>query len=430
MRLKLLTISQAILLSLFITPVVYANNDLGIGSLFNVSSSGTPANLNITLCLNSSGPISCQNYSVTGLTLSISTNIPNHSYPNAGIKINTAGYTPSGCSLISNGYCVFSASQNTPDSIAIAENNPTSFSYPMVAITAPGNSADITGFGAVNYQYEIGKYDVTTSQYTDFLNSVAQTDTYGLYNSNMGTDLNIAGISRSGSSGSYSYTVMSNSGDSSNRPITYVSWINAARFANWMANGRPTGAEDSTTSENGAYDLSTIDENLENLNPEAPSKNNVNPNTNNAPTYYIPTENQWYKAAYYDPELDSDMGGYYLYPTQSNTAPGNSIGSSANQSNYFTTVFSLTQESIYISMEQNYLTDVGAFSNSASYYGTFDQGGLVWQWNDLDGTELPYRGLRGGYWWSGSIPLQSVLYSTDSITRASNDIGFRLAGPV
>ena len=66
---------------------------------------------------------------------------------------------------------------------------------------------------------------------------MAKTDAYGLYNTSMGTNLNIAGISRSGSPGSYAYSVMTNGGSSANRPITFVSWFDAARFANWMHNG-------------------------------------------------------------------------------------------------------------------------------------------------------------------------------------------------
>ena len=85
-----------------------------------------------------------------------------------------------------------------------------------------GNAADpLTGVGAVAYNYNIDKYDVTVGQYTEFLNAVAKADPYGLYDANMATDLNIAGISRSGASGSYSYSVI---GNSANLPITYVSW--------------------------------------------------------------------------------------------------------------------------------------------------------------------------------------------------------------
>ena len=129
----------------------------------------------------------------------------------------------------------------------------------MVTVGNAGNTNDTTGFGGVNYPYQIGKYDVTIGQYTDFLNAVAATDTYLLYNANMGTNENISGISRTGSSGSFTYSVIAASGSapnggvsSGNRPITYVSWWDSARFANWMANGQPTGAQNSTTTENGA----------------------------------------------------------------------------------------------------------------------------------------------------------------------------------
>src|ERR1035441_6891673 len=71
-----------------------------------------------------------------------------------------------------------------------------------------GNTPDTTGFGEVDYNCNIGEYDVTSSQYTAFLNAVASTDTYGLYSSNMvsnmaGTTDGNPGITKSGSSGSY-----------------------------------------------------------------------------------------------------------------------------------------------------------------------------------------------------------------------------------
>jgi hypothetical protein len=85
-----------------------------------------------------------------------------------------------------------------------------------------GNANDpATGnlYGGVGYGYSVGKYEVTVGQYTAFLNAVAATDTYGLYNTSMATDLNIAGISRTGVSGSYSYSEIG----SANHPVTYVS---------------------------------------------------------------------------------------------------------------------------------------------------------------------------------------------------------------
>ncbi|MEI8368605.1 MAG: SUMF1/EgtB/PvdO family nonheme iron enzyme [Planctomycetia bacterium] len=294
--------------------------------------------------------------------------------------------------------------------------------YDMVNVGNPGNANDTTGYGAVNDLYSIGKYDVTIGQYTAFLNAVAATDTYALYNASMATDLNVAGISRSGSSGSFRYSVITDGGSSANRPITYVHWLNAARFANWMSNGQPTGAQSSTTTENGAYDLTH----------GSYAKNSTNPNTGAAPTFFVPTENEWYKAAYYSP-IKGGVGspGYWIFATQSNSAPGNQVGGTANQANYFTgSGYSVTQSPTF-SASQNYLTDVGAFSGSASYYGTFDQSGNVAQWNDLSGAGN-IKGYRGGSWNYGSAyPLSSgdrvdgqYVGSGDGTAR----VGIRLAG--
>ena len=299
--------------------------------------------------------------------------------------------------------------------------------YQQVTVGNAGNAGDTRtgantlGKGAVAYDYQIGKYDVTIGQYTSFLNAVAVTDTYSLYNSRMGTNLNIAGISQTGGSGNYTYSVIG----SANRPITYVSWWDSARFSNWMANGQPTGAQSSTTTENGAYNVNGA------ISGNAVAKNSTNPNTSAAPTFYIPTENEWYKAAYYSPTLNSGSGGYYAYATQSNTAPGNVVGSGANQANYNNGVYSVTQLGGGADVNQNYLTDVGAFSGSGSFYGTFDQSGNMLQWNDLDGAGGSSRGLRGGSWdYSGAFYVSSSYSDSDAPSGENSSIGFRLASPV
>ncbi len=128
----------------------------------------------------------------------------------------------------------------------------------MVAVGNPGNASDArTGFGRVNYEYNISKYEVTIQQYINFLNAVAASGPYGLYNANMATDLAVAGIARSGNSGSYTYSVISPAGSVApgasspgNRPIAYIDWFDAARFANWMHNGQGNG-----DTETGAYTL-------------------------------------------------------------------------------------------------------------------------------------------------------------------------------
>lgn len=52
----------------------------------------------------------------------------------------------------------------------------------QINIGNPGNPDDSTGYGGVSCGYAIGKYEVTLTQYTAFLNAVAKTDTYNLYN--------------------------------------------------------------------------------------------------------------------------------------------------------------------------------------------------------------------------------------------------------
>jgi sulfatase modifying factor 1 len=275
-----------------------------------------------------------------------------------------------------------------------------------VTVGDPNNAADDTGYGTVTESYRIGKYEVTIQQYTNFLNAAAKSDPYFLYNTSMATNLNIAGISRSGTSGGYTYDVIG----SGARPITYVSWFDAARFANWMQNGQGSGS-----TETGAYTLNGATSGT------APAKNP-------GAQFYIPTENQWYKAAYY--KGGSTNAGYWDYATQSDDAPGNVVGSDAEQANYYNGGFSVTQSSSY-SSSQNYLTDVGAFSGSESAYGTFDQSGTVYEWNDLTGDAGSSRGLRGGGWSGDAFDLSSsfrlTLGPSDEI---DSDGGFRLASPV
>lgn len=270
-----------------------------------------------------------------------------------------------------------------------------------VVVGDAGNAADTTGYGSVSYEYNIGKYEVTISQYTTFLNAVAASDPYGLYSPEMATDLNIAGISRLGLSGSYSYSVIG----SGARPVTYVSWFDAARFANWMNNGATNGA----STETGAYTLEGATSGIFYKNPEA--------------AWWIPSEDEWYKAAYY--KGGGADAGYWAYPTQSDTMPGNTIGGATNQGNFYNGVYSVTQ-SPDPDPDQNYLTDAGAFSNTAGAYGTFDQAGNAFEWNDAV-YKSAYRNTRGGSWYNVGGELPSSYRYNETPGTETDTLGFRLA---
>lgn len=293
----------------------------------------------------------------------------------------------------------------------------------MVKVGNAGNAVDPSdgdsgtggtqNFGAVPYEYSIGKFEVTLEQYTAFLNAVAATDTFRLYTANMATDLNSAGIAQSGSSGGFTYSVI---GDGT-RPVTYVSWFDAARFCNWLHNGRPNGAQDATTTENGAYPLNG-------------ATGGVGIVLNRGAKFWIPSEDEWYKAAYHQPAgQGGDGDNYWLYPTKSNALPGNTIGPLplANHANFLTTVFSVTQNGSY-DANQNYLTAVSSYPGSGGFYGTFDQGGNVYEWNDavISGS---FRGLRGGSWDDSEINLRSSKRLLNVPNGENNNIGFRVASP-
>lgn len=160
-----------------------------------------------------------------------------------------------------------------------------------------------TGRGSVSYIYSINKYSVTNNEYVEFLNSVATTDIYGLYNIFMSNVR--GGIERSGTDGSYVYTTKINYG---NKPVCLVSWFDCARYCNWLHNGKPSGSQNNSTTEDGAY---TLDGRITG---DALVKNS-------GAKYHMPTEDEWYKAAYYTSNKNGSGPGYWTYATQSDDMP-------------------------------------------------------------------------------------------------------------
>jgi uncharacterized delta-60 repeat protein len=321
-----------------------------------------------------------------------------------------------GVAIQGDGKIVVTGGSSNAFAVIRYEGDPTgSINMEYVPVGDLGNPADTVAatntpgvyFGRVDHAYQIGKYEVTLAQYTAFLNAVAATDPNGLYNPAMDSPGDFRGIGRSGVSGSYKYMVI---GDGE-RPVTMVSMSDAMRFANWMHNGQPTGGQTVDTTEDGTYTLA-----LGGLAPRNPGA-----------AVFIPSEDEWYKAAYYDPTKGGS--NYWLYPTRSDDAPGNVIGPLPNQANYFTDlgskVFSVTQRPDY-DPRLNYLTPVGAFTSSGSYYGTFDQGGNVMEWNEALIGAL--RGLRGNAWcWGGAVDLKSTARGYSDPAQEINFQGFRIA---
>jgi formylglycine-generating enzyme len=287
-----------------------------------------------------------------------------------------------------------------------------------VNVGDPGNPADTdTGFGAVKDQYAIGKYESTVGQYVIFLNAVAAvTDKeaiISLWNRDMEKTKSYVSttglIARTGSGTSeqpYVYTEKvdpSLGASSSKRAILNISWFSAARFANWLHNG----ATASSSTETGAYTLNYATSGVFTKNAGA--------------RWWIPSEDEWYKAAYYDPTKPG-INKYWKYPTRFDEVPASEapIGG-ANSANYNSP----------LSLEKNRITPVGAYSASASYYGTYDQAGLMWEWNDAVYTgydDNPItRGMRGGSWSLGIINVSKFGPRDYEPIYDDDDTGFRIA---
>ncbi len=261
--------------------------------------------------------------------------------------------------------------------------------------------------GAVDYAYSMAKFEITAAQYVEFLNAVAATDSYGLYTTEMWSNDVGCKIDRQGTAGSYSYVV---DPQWANRPVNYVTWGDAARFANWMHNGQPIGQQNSLTTEDGSYALNgaTTDAELMTVSRQA-----------NA-TWVIPTEDEWYKSAYH--ENDGDTAHYYDFPTTADAIPGNQVDGGENRATYYDYLGG--GETIG---DPYYRTLVGAHINSLSPYGTFDMGGNVAEWNE-ENIYGSGRGLRGGSYDSfGPNDLRSSYRGYRSPTTASETVGFRLA---
>jgi formylglycine-generating enzyme len=297
---------------------------------------------------------------------------------------------------------------------------------PTVAIGNPGNTADTryvaAGVGSVGYQYRIGKYEVTNAQYVEFLNGVDPSgrNMLALYDVLMTSDAR-GGINFNGNApGGSRYEIKPGRDD---KPVVVVSWYDAIRFANWMHNGMGSG-----DTENGAYTLLG----------RTPTPTNGNSITRNpGAKWWLPSDDEWYKAAYH--KNDGVTGNYWNYPTStdaipySDQPPGSDAPDPSNTANFFRNDFvangyndgyAVTGSERFIA--QNYLTDVGAYVLSDSPYGTFDQGGNVWEWNEtLNG--VPARGQRGSSSAFDSPYLRASGHGGDGPTGQSFDVGFRVA---
>lgn len=259
----------------------------------------------------------------------------------------------------------------------------------------PGNPAQSSGvnagIGSVANTFYMSSTETTVSQYTNFLNQAAKSDPNGLYDNQMST----IGITRSGSSGSFVYT----SSTSFNlRPVTFVSWFDAARYVNWLVTG--------TSTENGAYNLALSGSAAFQRQPGA--------------TFFLPNANEWYKAAFYRP-------GTTNYGTWASTVGSGTVTPAAALAT------SGTVPAANYNVVAGTTTDVGSYSSTVSSYGMYDMLGNVTEWTETAASSTQVRAFSGAY----TIALANVsnwgsngAAQLRTVTNFNDNIGFRVAAAV
>ena len=278
-----------------------------------------------------------------------------------------------------------------------------------------GNAANpTTGLGRVTENFKISAYETTISQYADFLNGsyAGKQGLYGVYNTSIGSRFSTyptdgVGITRSGSAGSYSYSVVSGFGS---RPVNNINWFSAARFVNWYANEK---SESATATETGSYTLVG-----------GQASGNIAARNAGA-KIFLPSADEWTKAAFYNPTTTS----YSTWPTQSNDRPTATLPTAdeqitaANTANY-------NPQTVGVSTK---MTNVGTYVNTTSTYGLFDLSGNVNEMTDTaeSGDATKFQALGGS--WASTASTMDSFYSSNNVGEfkatdaGTGAIGFRVA---
>ena len=256
------------------------------------------------------------------------------------------------------------------------------FNMEFVAIGDAGNADDTTGApnpaGSVAYAYNMGKYEVSEDMISKYNLNYGNANSLVITTSNRGVD----------------------------KPATNVSWNEAARFTNWL---------NTSTGGSAAYKFTTsgVNDNIALWGSGDAGYDASNPYRNSLATYVLPSMDEWYKAAYYNPTTST----YFDFPNGSNTAP--------------TAVASGTGVGTAVYNGQTGPADVN-LAGGLSPYGIMGLGGNVWEWEETsfdlnNSSDSSDRGIRGGDWDFNSNYLSSSARSNNNPADESANVGFRVA---
>ena len=255
------------------------------------------------------------------------------------------------------------------------------FTLNFVQISQTNNATDprtTNKYGAVPYEYRAGVNEISA-------NDITKATAGGLSN----------------------VTAPTYTGD---RPAASISWYEAAAFVNWLNTSSGKTAAYALTFSNSQWSMALQSSS------NAWTAGGTNLYRNKDAYYFLPSDNEWYKAAYYN----AAGTNYFLYPTGSNSVPTSvASGTNANTAVFVGTV-TPTQPAV--------VTAAGG----RSPYGTMGQGGNVWEWMETaaDGTNTTStenRNVRGSRFGAGPNDMQSTAQLAFGPSGEDINIGFRVA---
>ncbi|MEN1679995.1 MAG: SUMF1/EgtB/PvdO family nonheme iron enzyme [Planctomycetota bacterium] len=276
------------------------------------------------------------------------------------------------------------ASAASPACAAFFGSGEDQFSIEFVPIGSPGNSFDQRGAprfsGSVAYEYSIAKFEVSERA----VRAANELGGLGITLDERGPD----------------------------KPATSVTWIEAARFVNWLNEDRGFFP---------AYKFTEIATPIDPRQPTSefepweigdPGFNPANPFRNRRANYFLPSIDEWYKAAYYDP-----VGESYFASTTSSDADPIPVASGTDPGTAVFRQFEATDGPADVML-----------AGGESPFGVVGLGGNIDEWNDVESVFFPLgrRPARGGAWGSPAGVLRSTAAGTLLATSEGDNVGFRV----
>lgn len=291
----------------------------------------------------------------------------------------------------------------------------------FVTIGAPGNAPLVTsgranGRGSVSEEYRIGRFEITTAQWVQFMNAVSMRPSseaipyisppQGVWGARVDSSYTGPGVR---------YEVIPGR---ENQGVGNISWRTASIYCNWLHNDQGTAR---TAFLNGAYDVSTFGYALNpntGLNDIATDQITHNANAR----FFLPSWDQWLKAVHYDPSKNNGQGGWWTQPNASNTAL--IYGPPTNL---------LAQSSAGFDSPNPFTIPLGSYPTVQTPWGLLDASGGAIEWTespDYANTGEVYRYLDGSAWTQNGVLDRPNVYASWFPSLDLDYFGFRVAAAI